>query len=136
MVHPQEALLQEARAFQQSEAFAPYRKLRQVAEHWLARLMQFGVRQASYFGRAKTLFQLLMAATAANLTLVATRTGLIRDRNHLETIIPINISDLLATPIAIYRLFVTLSLDRRLWNCPGSMGFRPHFLGHPKKRRV
>jgi hypothetical protein len=44
MIHPQEALLQEARAFQQSEAFAPYRKLRQAAEHRLARLMQFGVR--------------------------------------------------------------------------------------------
>jgi hypothetical protein len=40
MINPQEALLQEARAFQQSEAFAPYRKLRQVAEHRLARLMQ------------------------------------------------------------------------------------------------
>ncbi len=39
MLHPQEALLQEARAFQQSDAFAPYRKLRQVAEHRLARLM-------------------------------------------------------------------------------------------------
>ena len=36
MIHPQEALLQEARAFQQSEAFAPYRKLRQAAEHRLA----------------------------------------------------------------------------------------------------
>jgi hypothetical protein len=32
MLHPQEALLQEARAFQQSAAFAPYRRLRQVAE--------------------------------------------------------------------------------------------------------
>src|SRR5829696_2683830 len=49
MIHPQEALLQEARAFQKSEAFAPYRKLRQAAEHRLARLMQLGVRQARYF---------------------------------------------------------------------------------------
>src|SRR5215203_381440 len=83
MIHPHEALLQEARAFQQSEAFAPYRKLRQAAEHRLARLMQLGVRQARYFGRTKTLFQLLIAATVANLTLVATRVGLMRDRNHL-----------------------------------------------------
>jgi hypothetical protein len=82
MLHPQEALLQEARAFQQSEAFTPYRKLRQVAEHRLARLMQLGVRQARYFGRTRTLFQLLMAATVANLTLVATSTGPMRDRNH------------------------------------------------------
>jgi hypothetical protein len=91
MIHPQEALLQEARAFQQSEAFAPYRKLRQAAEHRLARLMQLGVRQARYFGRAKTLFQLLMAATVANLTLVATRIGLMRDRNHPQTIISIHV---------------------------------------------
>ncbi len=81
MLHPEEALLQEARAFQQSEAFAPYRKLRQVAEHRLARLMQLGMRQARYFGRTKTLFQLLMAATVANLTLVASRTGLMRSRS-------------------------------------------------------
>ncbi len=85
MLHPQEALLQEARAFQRSEAFAPYRKLRQVAEHRLARLMQLGVRQARYFGRTKTLFQLLLAATVANLTLVATRTGLMRPRHRHNT---------------------------------------------------
>jgi len=127
MVHPQEALLQEARAFQRSEAFAPYRKLRQVAEHRLARLMQLGVRQARYVGRTRTLFQLLMAATVANLTLVATRTGLIRHRNHPKTIISIHISDLLATLIAICRLFATLSLDSRLSNHTRSRGFRPHF---------
>jgi transposase len=88
MIHPQETLLQEARALQQSEAFAAYRKLRQAAEHRLARLMQLGVRQARYFGRTKTLFQLLIAATVANLTLVATRTGLMRDRNHPKTRLP------------------------------------------------
>jgi hypothetical protein len=38
--------------------------------------MQLGMRQARYFGRAKTLFQLLMAATVANLTLVATKLGM------------------------------------------------------------
>jgi hypothetical protein len=75
---------EEARAFQQSEAFAPYRKLRQAAEHRLARLMQLGVRQARYVGRTKTLCQLLLAATVANLTLVATRVGLMRDRNHIR----------------------------------------------------
>lgn len=80
MLHPQEALLQEARAFQQSEEFAPYRKLRQAAEHRLARLMQLGVRQARYFGRTKTRFQLLMTAAVANLTLVATKVGMMRGR--------------------------------------------------------
>lgn len=77
-LHPQEALLQEARVFQHSEAYAPYRKLRQVAEHRLARLMQLGARKARYFGRQKTLCQLLMAATVANLHLVATKSS------HLE----------------------------------------------------
>ncbi|MEK7777065.1 MAG: IS1182 family transposase, partial [Chloroflexota bacterium] len=67
-LHPQEALLQEARAFQRSEAFEPYRKMRQAAEHRLARLVALGIRQARYFGRAKTLFQVLLAATVANLT--------------------------------------------------------------------
>ena len=44
-------------------------------EHRLARLVQLGVSQARYFGRTKTLFQLLMAATVANLTLVAGKVG-------------------------------------------------------------
>ncbi|MFN0148195.1 MAG: IS1182 family transposase [Dehalococcoidia bacterium] len=72
-VHPQEALLQQARALQRSPEFAQYREARQVAEHRLARLVQLGIRQARYFGRQKTLFQLLMAATVANLTLLANK---------------------------------------------------------------
>ena len=67
-LHPQEDLLQEARAFQASAAFAPYRALRQVAEHRLARLVQLGLRQECYRGRLKTKAQLLLAATVANLT--------------------------------------------------------------------
>jgi hypothetical protein len=74
-LHPQERLLQEARALQHSPAFAEYRRVRQAAEHRLARLVQLGTRQARYFGRKKTLFQLLMAATVANLTLIASKTG-------------------------------------------------------------
>lgn len=127
MIHPREALLQEARAFQNSEAFAPYRKLRQAAEHRLARLMQLGVRQARYFGRTKTLFQLLIAATVANLTLVATGTGLMRDRNHPRTIISINIRSLLAAVILICSLFAAPSLDPRLRVWFRSLAFRPHF---------
>ena len=73
-LHPQERLLQEAREFQESAAFKEYRQIRQTAEHRLARLVQLGMRQARYFGRRKTLFQLLMAATVANLTLVANKT--------------------------------------------------------------
>ena len=52
-LHPQEALLQQARAFQQSEDFAEYPSRRQVVEHRLARLVQLGVRQSRYFGRTK-----------------------------------------------------------------------------------
>jgi hypothetical protein len=44
-------------------------------EHRLARLVQLGIRQARYFGRAKTKFQLYLAATVANLTLVASKAG-------------------------------------------------------------
>lgn len=96
-LHPQEALLQEARAFQRSEAFAPYRQLRQAAEHRLARLMQLGMRQARYFGRAKTLFQLLMAATVANLTLVATKVGLMRERGGRQPLLLAQLADHLTT---------------------------------------
>ncbi len=40
--------------------------------------MQLGARKARYFGRRKTFFQLMIAATVANLTPVATKTGLMR----------------------------------------------------------
>jgi hypothetical protein len=70
-VHPQEGLLQAARARQASPAGREDRARRQVVEHRLARLVQLGIRQARYVGRTKTLFQLLMAAAVANLTLLA-----------------------------------------------------------------
>lgn len=70
-VHPRENELRQARAFQQSEAAREYKMYRQTVEHRLARLMQLGVRQSRYFGQAKTLLQLSLAATVANLTLVA-----------------------------------------------------------------
>ena len=47
--------------------------------HRLARLVQLGIRQARYFGRVKTKFQLYLAATVANLTLVASKAGLPED---------------------------------------------------------
>ena len=70
-VHPQEALLQKARQFQASPAFGEARQRRQVVEHRIARLVQLGIRQARYFGRTKTLFQVCLAAAVANLTLLA-----------------------------------------------------------------
>jgi len=74
-VHPQERLLQEARAFQASPAFAEYRRRRQVVEQRIARLVQLGIRQARNVGRAATAFQLLMAAAVANLTYLAATAG-------------------------------------------------------------
>lgn len=70
-VHPQERLLQAARAFQATPAYREYRARRQTVEHRLARLVQLGIRQARYRGSAKVLFQLFMAAAVANLTVVA-----------------------------------------------------------------
>ena len=75
--HPQEALLQEARQWQQSPDFDRFRKERQVVEHRIARMMQLGMRQARYCGRHKTLFQALTTAAVANLTLIAGRGGLL-----------------------------------------------------------
>ena len=76
LIHPQEALLQEARALQQSARYDEYRARRVVVEHRLARLVHLGIRQSRYFGRAKARFRLYLAATVANLTLVGAKTGL------------------------------------------------------------
>ena len=76
-IHPQEGLLQQARALQQSADYDEYRARRVVVEHRLARLVQLGIRQARYFGKVKTKFQLYLAATVANLTLVAGKIGLL-----------------------------------------------------------
>lgn len=70
-LHYDEARLQAARAAERGEAFRDRYRQRVAVEHRIARLVQLGIRQARYFGRQKTLFQLLMAATVANLTLVA-----------------------------------------------------------------
>jgi hypothetical protein len=64
--HPQEALLQAARAAQQTPAGREQLRERVVVEHRLARLGQLGVGQARYRGRQKSRFQLLVLATVAN----------------------------------------------------------------------
>lgn len=127
MLHPREALLQEARAFQRSPAFAPYRRLRQVAEHRLARLMQLGVRQARYVGRTKTLCQLLLAATVANLTLVATNVGLMRGYRSRPTVDKPVVHAIQAGRFAIYRLLAACEPPARLRAYRTPAGFRPRF---------
>ena len=69
-IHPQEALLQQARAYEATDEFREDVIRRQVVEHRIARLTQLGIRKSRFFGRRKTKFQLLMAAAVANLTLV------------------------------------------------------------------
>ena len=49
LIHPQEGMLQQARALQQSADYDEYRARRVVVEHRLARLVQLGIRQARYF---------------------------------------------------------------------------------------
>lgn len=66
-VHPQEALLMQARTYQQTEEGRSHLRERVVIEHRLARLGQLGIGQARYTGLSKTRFQLLIAATIANL---------------------------------------------------------------------
>jgi transposase len=66
-VHAQEALLQEARAFQASPAGKAKLRERVGVEHGLARLAGRGVGQARYCGRKKTRVQMVLAATVVNL---------------------------------------------------------------------
>jgi hypothetical protein len=66
-VHPQEALIREARAYQQTPEGRAHLRQRVVVEHTLARLSHLGIGQARYFGRVKSGFQLLMACTVVNL---------------------------------------------------------------------
>ena len=127
MLHPREALLQEARAFQRSPAFAPYRQRRQVAEHRLARLMQLGVRQARYVGRTKTLFQFLLAATVANLTLVATAVGLLRGQRRRPDANATLLQPTRAARIAICYLLAAFARRPDPRPCHVLAGFRPRF---------
>jgi hypothetical protein len=66
-VHPQEALLAAARAYQETPTGRAVLRERVGSEHRLARLGQLGIGQARYLGRRKTTAQLLLAATVANL---------------------------------------------------------------------
>jgi len=85
-IHPQERLLQQARALQASSEFEEYRRKRQAAEHRLARLIQLGIRKSRYFGQVKTLFQLILASTVANLTLTANKTNKMRAGSRVKAL--------------------------------------------------
>lgn len=74
-LHPQEDLLQEARARQALPGFRDDVRARQTVEHRQARVIQIGGRKARYFGRAKTRLQYLLAGMVANLTLTGAFLG-------------------------------------------------------------
>ena len=74
---------QQARALQQSEAFAEYRQRRVVVEHRLARLVQ-GIRRATSGKPGSS----CTAATVANLTLVAAKAGLTGETGSGQTAAP------------------------------------------------
>ena len=131
-LHPQEAMLKQARTLQRSAGYAEYRQRRVVVEHRLARLVQLGVRQARYFGRTKTLFQLLMAAAVANLTLVAGRIGMMGEAIAGPRSPDFSLA-LISTPWANDtgigwkgRLILTTTVLSQL-PLFATRGFRPHF---------
>jgi hypothetical protein len=70
-IQAEEALQQQARAHNQTEAGRKSLRERVVVEHRLARLVQLGIRKSRYFGRTKTCLQVVMAAIVANVSLVA-----------------------------------------------------------------
>jgi len=74
-LHPDEGIVQQARALEKTEYFRATYRERVVVEHRIGRLVALGMRQSRYFGRAKTQFQALMAAAVANFTLTAGRMG-------------------------------------------------------------
>lgn len=63
--------LQRLRRVQRTQRFQRLYRKRVVVEHAIARMVQRGLRQTRYFGRAKTAFQVALIATVANLSLVA-----------------------------------------------------------------
>lgn len=69
-IQHEERLQQQARRHNQTEAGKKSLRQRVVVEHGIARLVRLGIRQSRYFGKAKTRFQVIMAAVVANLSLV------------------------------------------------------------------
>jgi hypothetical protein len=60
---------------QKTKRFRKRYRRRVAVEHRIGRLVQLGIRQAKYFGKAKTGFQIALTATVANLMLVAAASG-------------------------------------------------------------
>ena len=78
--------LQRLRRHQRTKTFRKIYRRRVIVEHRIARLVQLGVRQARYVGKAKVAFQISLAATITNLVLAvsAASRGLRLSLRHLE----------------------------------------------------
>ncbi|HHX45944.1 MAG TPA: IS1182 family transposase [Brevibacterium sp.] len=74
-LHPDEGILQQARALEKTQYFRDTYRERVVVEHRIGRLVGLGMRQSRFMGRRKTEFQALMAAAVANFTLTVGRLG-------------------------------------------------------------
>jgi hypothetical protein len=70
-IQAEEVLQQQARGpHNQTEAGRKSLRERVVVEHRIARLVQLGIRKSRYCGKKKTRWQVVMAALAANVSLV------------------------------------------------------------------
>jgi hypothetical protein len=128
-LHPQERLLQQARALQASPDFKRYQRMRQVGEHRLARMVQLGVRKARFFGRTKTLFQALMAAAVANFTLIAGKTRqteLGRSARRAAAFLLSRCRTVKNSLFQHWTLRMSLTNLHRLISSPWEPGFRPN----------
>jgi hypothetical protein len=67
--HPEERILEQARAQQKTPEFRHRYRKRGICEHRLARMIQLGGRQARYMGLDKTQLQWNILGSIANLTL-------------------------------------------------------------------
>ena len=118
------------RCYSRPEPFAGYRQRRVVVEHRLARLVQLGIRQSRYFGRAKTRFQLYLAATVANMTLVAAKAGLTGDTGGASKVGSAQVAGIVNSATAwlgqnwTLSLLVSALLTKSLFPI---RGFRPGF---------
>lgn len=83
-VHPQEAVIQEARRYQKTPEGRAHLRRRFIVEHRLARLGQLGISQARYKGRKKTRIQLMISCAIANFRLAWNHTARIEAQSdHL-----------------------------------------------------
>jgi hypothetical protein len=89
--------------------------------------MQLGARQARYVGRTKTLCQFLLAATVANLTLVATKIGLVRGRRRSHCPLLDHVFGLLVHLIVTCWPWPAPPLAGATPDHGRTLGFRPRF---------